>query len=98
MPMSAGSNLVWLTAPPCTTQTVDGAVVVSSSSPSSPWNTSAELPRPASTPASTGPIRGSATPTAWDRGRAGLATGPRKLNTVGTPSSRRGTAVCRSAG
>ena len=52
----------------------------------------------ASTPASTGPIRGSATPTAWAAGRAGLATGPRKLNTVGTPSSRRGTAVCRSAG
>ena len=43
----------------------------------SPWNTIAELPRPASTPASTGPIRGSATPTASDVGLAGLVSGPR---------------------
>src|SRR2546426_7561760 len=35
------------------------------------------------------PIRGSNTPTACAVGRAGLATGPRKLNTVGTPSSLR---------
>ena len=36
--------------------------------------------------------------TAWADGRAGLATGPRKLNTVGTPSSRRGGPACRRAG
>jgi len=31
-------------------------------------------------------------------GLAGFATGPSTLNTVGTPSSRRGTITCRSAG
>ena len=41
------------------------------------------------TPAMTGAIRGSATPTACAPGRAGLSSGPRKLNTVGMPSSRR---------
>ena len=42
----------------------DGPVVVSSSSPSEPWKTRAEHPRPASTPAMTPPIAGSNTPTA----------------------------------
>src|SRR5215213_3365211 len=46
----------------------------------------------------TGAIRGSATPRAWWPARAGLVRGPRKLNTVGTPSSRRGTAAWRKAG
>src|SRR5689334_946103 len=44
------------------------------------------------------PIRGSNTPTACAVGRAGLATGPRKLNTVGTPSSLRVGPAYRSAG
>ena len=44
------------------------------------------------------PIRGSNTPTACAAGRAGLATGPRKLNTVGTPSSLRVGPAYRSAG
>src|SRR5262249_62207087 len=38
------------------------------------------------------------TPTACAAGRAGLATGPRKLNTVGTPSSLRVGPAYRSAG
>src|SRR6202035_5108944 len=81
-----------------TTHSVDGPVVVSSSSPSSPRNTRAEQPRPASTPAITSPIRGSDTPTASAVGGAGLATGRRKLNTVGTPSSLRVGPAYRSAG
>jgi hypothetical protein len=41
----------------------------------------------------TGAIPWWKTPTAWAGGRAGLVRGPRKLKTVGTPSSRRGPAV-----
>ena len=64
--------------------------MVSSSSPSSPRNTQASTPRRANTPAITGAIRGSAQPIAWAAGWAGLASGPRKLKVVATPSSRRG--------
>src|ERR1700679_3242087 len=46
----------------------------------------------------TPPVRGSETPTAMAPGRAGLDTGPRELNTVGTPSSPRATDACRKAG
>ena len=42
-----------------------------------------------------GPSAGRRPPRPARPGRAGLATGPRKLKTVGTPSSRRGTEVCR---
>src|SRR5579863_1302354 len=97
-PRSAGENSVLATSPSCTTHIEDGPVVVSSSSPSEPWKTRAEHPRPASTPAMTPPISGSNTPTAWAEGRAGLATGPRKLKTVGTPSSLRVGPAYRSAG
>src|SRR6516162_1793490 len=97
-PSAAGENSVLATSPSCTTHIEDGPVVVSSSSPSEPWKTRAEHPRPASTPAMTPPICGSNTPTAWAEGRAGLATGPRKLNTVGTPSSLRVGPACRSDG
>ena len=45
--------------------------------------------RRARTPAMSGAIRSSATPIAWACGRAGLASGPRKLNTVRTPSALR---------
>ncbi len=45
-----------------------------------------------------GAIRGSAQPIAWAAGRTGLASGPSTLNVVAMPSSRRGTAACRSAG
>ena len=72
--------------------------MVSSSRPSSPRNTQASTPRRANTPAITGAIRGSAQPIAWASGWAGLASGPRKLKVVPMPSSRRGTAACRSAG
>ena len=85
-------------APSATTQTRDVVVVVSSSRPSSPRNTRAERPRPASTSAITGAIRSSATPIADADGRAGLVSGPRKLNTVGTPSSLRAAAAWRIAG
>ena len=73
-------------------------MVVSSSSPSSPRKTRASAPRRASTPAITGASRGSLTPTAWAAGRAGFDSGPRTLKTVGTASSRRGTAVWRIPG
>jgi hypothetical protein len=73
-------------------------VVVSSSSPSSPRKTSAVSPRPASTAAMIGAIRRSEHPTARYAGRAGLASGPRKLNAVGTPISRRVTEACRRPG
>src|SRR4051794_14317831 len=43
-------------------------------------------------------MRASLTPTTWRVGRAGLARGPRKLNTVGTPSSRRGGGGGRGGG
>ena len=72
-------------------------MVVSSSSPSSPWKTNPSTPRPARTPAMIPAIRSSATPTAWAAGRLGFASGPRKLNVVATPSSRRVLAECRSA-
>src|SRR6266542_1894247 len=45
-----------------------------------------------------GAMRGSATPTAAWAARAGLVSGPRKLNTVGTPSSRRGAPAWRNDG
>jgi hypothetical protein len=73
-------------------------VVVTSSSPSSPRTTSTESPRSAKTLAMTGAIRRSAQPTAAAVGRAGLVSGPRKLNAVGMPISRRGTAACRMPG
>ena len=72
--------------------------MVSSSSPSSPRNTQASTPRAASTPAITGARLRSAQPIAWAWGRAGLASGPSRLNDVAIPSSRRGTAACRRAG
>ena len=82
-----------LTAPSCTTQTLEVVAVVISSSPSSPRNTQASTPRWANTPAITGAIRGSAQPIAWAPGRAGFASGPSKLNVVPIPSSRRALAV-----
>ena len=64
--------------------------MVSSSRPSSPWNTSAcAVSSSASTAAMRGAIAASATPMVWWRAPAGLVSGPRKLNVVGTPSSRR---------
>ena len=75
-----------------------GPVGAISSSPSSPRNTSALAPRPASTPARSGAIRASATPIAADRGWAGLVSGPRKLKAVPMPSSVRAAAVCRNDG
>ena len=57
-------------------------MVVSSSSPSSPRNTQASTPRRANTPAMSGAVRGSAQPMACAAGRAGLASGPRRLKVV----------------
>ncbi len=64
-------------------------MVVSSSSPSSPRKTRARAPRSANTPAITSHMPRSKTPMAEETGRAGLVSGPRKLKTVGTASSRR---------
>ncbi len=73
-------------------------MTVSSSIPSSPRKTSAETPRRARTAASSGASRASATPTARAFGAAGFVSGPRMLNTVRMPNSRRGPAACRIAG
>ena len=98
-PRSAtASSTDGVTTPSRTSQTCDRAVGASSSSPSSPRNTSALVPRVAKTPATSGAIRASATPTAVAPGWAGLVSGPRKLNEVAMPSSRRATPTCRIAG
>ena len=73
-------------------------VVVSSSSPSSPRNTSAVAPRVWNTPTISGTRSRCATPTADASGRAGLQSGPRKLKTVGTPSSARTGPACLKPG
>ena len=70
-------------------------VVVSSSSPSSPCTTSTLDWRAANTPAITSARLANAQPISPARGCAGLVSGPRRLNTVGTPISRRTTAAYR---
>lgn len=75
MPRSEGSKVVSVAVPSRTTHTVEVPVVVSSSSPSSPRNTSEEQPRAANTPAITPAIRGWKTPTAWARGGPGSSAG-----------------------
>ena len=78
---------------------VDGELTLSSSRPSSAKTTmDRRLPLAPSTPAILGAIAGSLTPTSWRRTRAGLARGPRKLKTVGTPSSPRTGPANRMAG
>ncbi|ORW63272.1 hypothetical protein AWC20_04240 [Mycobacterium parmense] len=94
-PNPAGSNVSLSTVPACTRQIVLVVVVVSSSSPSSPWTTSTLDLRAANTPAITSANPANAQPMRPARGRAGFVSGPRRLNTVGTPISRRTSAVCR---
>ena len=78
--------------------TVDGPVVVSSSSPP-PWTTHASVEPWARSDASIRSAkRASATPISWRRTRPGLAIGPSRLNTVGMPISRRAGAAKRNAG
>ena len=73
-------------------------MVVSSSRPSWPRKTLALILRRARTSATSGSIRRSDTPTTWACGRAGFVRGPRKLNAVGTRSSRRTGAACAAPG
>ena len=56
------------------------------------------VPLAASTPSILSAMEASLTPTTWNLARAGLASGPRKLNTVGMPSSRRTGPAKRMAG
>ncbi len=56
------------------------------------------VPLAASTPSILSAMAGSLTPTTWNLARAGLARGPRKLNTVGMPSSLRTGPANRMAG
>ncbi len=93
-----GVDPVGTTCPSRTTQTAEVVAVVSSSRPSSPRKTRARRPRRAITSARTGAMRASAHPMAEAAGRAGLLSGPRKLNTVPMPISRRGPATCRMPG
>ncbi|OBG37833.1 hypothetical protein A5672_17285 [Mycobacterium alsense] len=94
-PNPAGSNVSRSTVPACTRQIVLVVVVVSSSSPSSPCTTSTLERRPANTPAITSARSANAQPINPARGLAGLVSGPRRLNTVGTPTSRRIADACR---
>ena len=71
----------------------EGAVTVSSSSPSCPRKTSALVFLEAKTPATVGAIHASATPTALACGRAGFVIGPRMFITVGIPSPLRASAA-----
>ena len=71
---------------------------VISSSPSSPRKTKPSQPLSANTCAITKCIRSLATPTAAAFGLAGLASGPKILKTVETPSSFRAGAANRIAG
>ena len=98
MPRSTASTTDSTTSPPVASHTRVGAWVESSSRPSSPRTTIARVPRSSSACAMTGAIRRSAHPTSWAAGRAGLASGPRMLNTVATPSSRRATPAWRMPG
>ncbi|OBB19502.1 hypothetical protein A5776_06400 [Mycolicibacterium elephantis] len=97
-PNAAGSNVSRSTVPACTRQMVLVVVVVSSSRPSSPCTTSALAPRVANTPAITSARSPHAQPISPARGEAGLVSGPSRLKTVGTPSSRRTTPACRYDG
>ncbi|BBX52836.1 hypothetical protein GCM10009645_12360 [Mycolicibacterium poriferae] len=93
-PNAAGSRVNRSTVPACTRQMVLVVVVVNSSSPSSPCTTSALDPRVANTPAITSARSSHAQPISPARGDAGLVNGPSRLNTVGTPISRRTTPAC----
>ena len=84
--------------PACTRQMVLVVVVVSSSRPSSPCTTSTLERRVANTPAITSARSPHAQPISPARGEAGFVSGPSRLNTVGTPISRRTTAACRYDG
>ena len=97
---SATGSTVNVRAPPSwwRASTVDGPVVVSSSSPP-PWTTHASVDPWARSDASMRSAkRASATPMIWRRTRPGLAIGPSRLNTVGIPISRRDGAAKRNAG
>ena len=89
MPRSRGSRSCSWMSPRLTSHRRLWPVVVSSSSPSSPRKTSAVAPRVWNTPVMSGTRSSCATPTAFASARAGLHSGPRKLKTVGTPSSAR---------
>ena len=89
MPRSRGSRSCSWTSPRLTSHSRLWPVVVSSSRPSSPRKTSAVAPRVRKTPVMSGTRSRCATPTALASARAGLHSGPRKLKTVGTPSSAR---------
>ncbi|MDA4107985.1 hypothetical protein MHOL44478_12015 [Mycobacterium holsaticum DSM 44478] len=97
-PNAAGSNVSRSTVPACTRQMVLVVVVVSSSRPSSPCTTSTLAPLVANTPAITSARSPQAQPIRPARGEAGLVNGPSRLNTVGTPISRRTTPACRYDG
>ncbi|KZS63495.1 hypothetical protein A4G27_02660 [Mycobacterium kansasii] len=94
-PNPAGSKVSLSTVPACTRQIVLVVVVVNSSSPSSPCTTSTLDRRVANTPAITSARSANAQPINPARGRAGFVSGPSRLNTVGTPISRRTTEACR---
>src|SRR5262249_38357370 len=99
MPYSRGSSVDVRTVPSMSSHTLETVVVVSSSIPSFPQNTIARsTPSSASVCAMRSAIDGSETPSTRRRTPAGLASGPRKLNVVGVPSSRRAGPANRSAG
>src|SRR5436190_1368578 len=99
IPYSPGSTVEVRTEPFVSSHTFETVVVVSSSRPSAPQNTIAtSTPSSARVCAMRSAIDGSDTPRTRRRTPAGLASGPRKLNVVGVPSSRRAGPANRSAG
>src|SRR2546429_310548 len=99
IPYSPGSRVEVCTEPFVSSHTFETVVVVSSSRPSPPQNTIARsTPSSARVCAMRSAIDGSDTPRTRRRTPAGLASGPRKLNVVGVPSSRRAGPANRSAG
>src|SRR5262249_51937127 len=99
IPYSRGSSVVVSTVPSVRSHTVDTVVVVSSSRPSPPQKTIARsTPSSARVVAMRSAIDGPETPRPRRRTPAGLASGPRKLNVVGVPSSRRAGPANRRAG
>ena len=97
-PRATGSTVKVRTCPSRNSRTVDGPVVVSSSRPP-PCTTHDDVAPCKRKDANIfSATKGFATPMSWRLTRPGLAIGPNKLKTVGTPISRRAGAAKRKAG
>src|SRR5262245_30172990 len=96
-PNTSGVSSRSLELPPATSSTRNGPQGVASSKPE-PWTTKARCPSSAALRARRCASSGLAAPISWWLGRAGLTSGPSRLKTVRTPSSRRSGARASSEG